>query len=278
MVSHAAKTTNRRDQYLPQRYLRNFIDPARKKQSRPLWCIDLKTNRWKERSPKEIGYIDGFYDFATENTTAEHPDLTFKRLENDFPRIRAQIIQDGFVSWVQYKEFPFAYMQMIRARSPLFFDQWSAQAQTMKVARVTKVLHDPVKGDGVQHDGFRPMTKAEIQDWTIGQMRAEINKSADWLANFNWALRYTDSPHDPVITSDSPFVSIGTSADIGTALTDPETLLYFPICWQAFLFGSIRRFDVETEPFHPATPEQMRRAYRDNGRKFLVSPQKLGDF
>ncbi len=238
----------------------------------------MHTSRWREGSAKEIGYIDGFYDFATENATAEHPDLTFKRLENDFPRIRSQIIQDGFGSWVQHKDFLLAYMQMIRARSPLFFDQWNAHAQTMKVAKVTKVLHDPVKGDGVQHDGFRPMTKAEIQDWTIGQMREEIKKGADWLSNFHWALRWTDSPIDPVITAESPFVSTGKSADLVTALTDPETLLFFPICWQMFLFGSIRRFDVETERFHPATLQQVRRAYRENERKFLVSPQRLDDF
>ena len=278
MGSHTEKTTNRRDHYLPQGYLRGFIDPARKKQSKPLWCFDLQTNRWRERSPKEIGYIDGFYDFATENTTAEHPDLTFKHLENNFPRVRAQIIQDGFASWVQHKEFLLAYMQMLRARSPLFFDQWNAHAQTMSVTRVMKILHDPVLGHGVQHDGFRPMTKAEIQDWIIGQMREEIKKGADWLSNFHWALRYTDSPNDPVITAESPFVSIGRSADEGTALTDPETLIYFPICWQAFLFGSIRRFDVETEQFHPETLQQVRRAYCDNERKFLVSPQKLDNF
>ena len=106
-------------------------------------------------------------------------------------------------------------------------------------------------------------------------MREEIKKGADWLSNFHWALRYTDSPNDPVITAESPFVSIGTSADVGTALTDPETLIYFPICWQAFLFGSVRRFDVETERFHPGTLQHVRRGYRDNGRKFLVSPQKL---
>jgi hypothetical protein len=86
---------------LPQGYLRGFIDPARKdkkKYPKPLWCFDLQANRWRERNPKEIGYIDGFYDFATENTTAEHPDLTFKRLENDFPRVRSQIIP----RWVRF--------------------------------------------------------------------------------------------------------------------------------------------------------------------------------
>src|SRR5450755_4878811 len=105
IVSNQLKTTNRRDHYLPQGYLRGFIAPARRKLSKPLWCFDLHTKKWRERAPKEIGYIVGFYDYAIENTTAEHPDLTFQRLENDFPRVRAQIIQEGFSSWIQHKEF-----------------------------------------------------------------------------------------------------------------------------------------------------------------------------
>lgn len=32
-----------------------------------------------------MGYIDGFYDLAAENTAAERPDITFKRLKSDFP-------------------------------------------------------------------------------------------------------------------------------------------------------------------------------------------------
>jgi len=269
------KTTNRRDHYLPQGYLCGFIAPARRKLQKPLWCFDLHTKKWRERAPKEIGYIDGFYDYAIENTTAEHPDLTFQRLENDFPRVRAQIIQEGFSSWIQHKEFLLAYMQMIRARSPLFFDQWSLQTQTMTVATVTNVIEGPINRTGVQHDGFRATTQAEIKNWTISKMREEINKGADWLSKFHWALRYTDSPNDPVITADSPFISIGISTNVETALADPETLLYFPICWQAFLFGNIRPFDVETDRFHPSMLQKVRNAYCENGLRFLVSPQKL---
>jgi hypothetical protein len=109
IVSAKQKTKNRRDHYLPQGYLRGFIDPARANLPKPLWCFHLHTKKWKERSPKQIGYIDGFYDYAIENTAAEHPDITFKRLENDFPRIRAQILKDGFRSWIDHKEFLLAY-------------------------------------------------------------------------------------------------------------------------------------------------------------------------
>ena len=187
------KETNRSDHYLPQGYLRGFIDPARRREQKPLWCYDLHSKRWRERSSKEIGCIGGFYDFGIENTTVEHSDQTFKQFENKFPRIRARIVQEGFSTWIQHKDFLLSYMQMIRARSPLFFDQWRAQAETMSVATITKVLHDPVKGHGVQHDGLRPMTSAEIQNYTIGQMRDDIKKGVDWLGNFHWALRYTES-------------------------------------------------------------------------------------
>lgn len=275
-MSSRQKTKNRRDHYLPQGYLRGFIDPARAELPKPLWCFHLHTRKWKERSPKQIGYIEGFYDYAIENTVAEHPDITFKRLENDFPRVRAQILEDGFRSWTNHKEFLLAYLQMIRARSPLFFDQWREQSKTIRVATITEVLSDKsFKVDSLQG---RPMTEAEIQNWTISKMREEIKKGPDWLANFHWALRYTDSPGDPVITADQPLVMLGKSTDAVTALKDPETLIYFPICWRAFLFGSVRRFDVETERFYPDTLQSVRRAYIDNGRKFLVSPQKLDGF
>jgi hypothetical protein len=273
-VSQKEKAKDRRDHYLPRAYLKGFIDPAREHLSQPLFLFDLKRRRWKHRSPKQIGYIDGFYDFAAENNGAEHPDVTFQRLENDFPAVRSKIISDGFASWIDHKEFLLQYMQMIRARSPLFFEQWREQAKTIQMTRITEVLHD-VNAVRVDSSEWRRMTKGETQDWTIAKMREEIKKGTDWLANFHWALRYTDSPVGPVITADHPFVSIGTSTDTATAINDPETLVYFPICWQAFLFGSIRKFDIETEKFHPDTLRRVRRAYFENGRDFLVSPSEI---
>jgi len=232
------KTKNRRDHYLPQSYLRGFIDPVRLDQSKPLWCFHPSIQKWRERSPKQIGYIDGFYDYAIENTIAEHPDTTFKRLENDFPTVRKEILEDGFQSWVNHKEFLLAYMQMIRARSPLFFDQWREQSKVIRVSTITDVLSDrSLKVDSLQG---RPMTEDEIQNWTISKMREEIKKGPDWLENFSWALRYTNSPTEPVVTAEQPLICIGRSADVASALKDPETLIYFPMCWQASLFGSIR--------------------------------------
>jgi hypothetical protein len=153
---------------------------------RNLFGVFIWTPNGWNAAPKQIGCIDGFYDYAIENTVAEHPDITFKRLENDFPGVRDQIVKDGFRSWIDQKKFLLSYMQMIRARSPLFFDQWREQSKAILVATITEVGAD---GRSLKVDSLegRPPTEAEIQNWTISKMREEIKKGPDWLENFHWA-------------------------------------------------------------------------------------------
>jgi hypothetical protein len=118
--------TNRRDHYLPQGYLRGFIDPAREDRDRPLWYFDIPSRKWSQKSPKQIGFEEGFYDIGTDNPVLEHPDVTFGQFERQFPLIREQIKADGWESWVDHKSFLLSYIQMMRARSPLFFAQQNA--------------------------------------------------------------------------------------------------------------------------------------------------------
>jgi hypothetical protein len=272
-VSLSQKAKDRRDHYLPQAYLRGFIDPARSHLQKPLWCFHPQTNQWRERSPKQIGYIDGFYDYAIDNTSAEHPDITFKKLENDFPAVRSRIIKD-FRVWTDHKKFLLSYMQMIRARSPLFFDEWREQAKSIRVAKIVEVGAD---GRSLRVDSLqgRPLTGPETKNWTIAKMREEISKGPDWMAEFHWALRYAESASNPFIAAEQPLLFEGRTADRASALKDPETLIYFPICWQACLFGSLRIFDIETGLFDPTDMERARRAYIQTGRRFLISPSKL---
>jgi len=177
---------------------------------------------------------------------------------------------------MDHKEFLLAYMQMIRARSPLFFEQSREQSKSIRVATITDVLSD--KRIKVESLEGRPMTEGEIQNWTISKMREEIKKGPDWMGTFHWALRYTDSPKDSFITAEQPLLCIGNSADLATTLKDPGALIYFPLCWQAALFGSVQRFDVATERLHPDTLQLVRRACIETGQEFLVSSQKLDGF
>jgi hypothetical protein len=78
--------------------------------------------------------------------------------------------------------------------------------------------------------------------------------------------------------TETPFLAAGDrGGEIGEMLQDPETLLYFPICWQACLFGSPRRFDKKTDNFGPQDMQTFRKKYRTFAKQFLISPTKLDD-
>jgi hypothetical protein len=77
MRSSAVPNMNRRDHYLPQGYLRGFIDPARRGFSQPLWHFDILNGLWSQRSPREVGYRNGFYDYVTNETGLSTADSAF---------------------------------------------------------------------------------------------------------------------------------------------------------------------------------------------------------
>jgi hypothetical protein len=106
--------------------MRGFIDPARENLPQPLWHLDIPYQRWSMRSTKQIGHGTGFYDYAgtaPELDSLESADDAFRELENDFPRIRGRLLSKHFRNWHKHLGFLLRYMQMIRARSPLFFAQ-----------------------------------------------------------------------------------------------------------------------------------------------------------
>jgi hypothetical protein len=66
------------------------------------------------------------------------------------------------------------------------------------------------------------------------------------MGTFNWCLRYTNSIVDSFVTGQQPVVLEGPAPNSTEAMTHPDTLIWFPICWQACLIGSLRRFDEGT--------------------------------
>jgi hypothetical protein len=270
----------RRDHYLPQGYLRGFIDPTRERESQPLWVLDVAHSKWYMRGPKQVAHGEGFYDYAGESPELEQletADEAFLELENAWPMMRDKLITDGFRHWRHHRKFFFRFMQMLRARSPLFFEQKQAEGQALRTWTVKEVHPD---GKTITVDSIEPKPPSEtyIKNRTIHHMRDEIKKGADWLWNFDWALRYTDSVDNPFVISEAPFLAIGDQpGEIGKMLQDPETLLYFPICWQACLFGSRRRFDKKTDKFGAQDMRTFRKKYRTFAKQFLISPSKLDD-
>jgi Protein of unknown function (DUF4238) len=96
---------NRRDHYVPQGYLKGFIDPARAENDRPLWCLNKSRNLWERKSTKQICHVVGMYDFSSDAIDAEHADVTFKSMEDGFPAIRSRMREVNFGNWRH--ELPF---------------------------------------------------------------------------------------------------------------------------------------------------------------------------
>jgi hypothetical protein len=269
----------RRDHYLPQGYLRGFIDPAREDEEQPLWLLDARYNKWYPRATKQVAHGEGFYDYAgnsPELEDLETADEAFSELENGFPGIRDKLIANEFHNWKHHRKFLFRFMQMLRARSPLFFEQLQVEGRALKTLTVKEVLDNKT----ITVDSLEPKPPSDvfIKNRTIHLMKEEIKKGGDWLWNFDWALRYTDSINNPFVMTEAPFLVVGDQpGEIRQNINHTESLVYFPICWQACLFGSRRRFDKKTDRLGPEDMKVLRRQYRSFAKQFLASPTKLDD-
>jgi hypothetical protein len=266
---------NRRDHYLPQGYLCGFIDPARTDRQRPLWHFDIPNRVWSEKSPREVGYRFGFYDYATRSVGLETADSVFAPLESTFPKVRDTLISTGFRGWREdFLEFLLCYVQMIRARSLLFFERVQEEGKNLRALTVEAVSPDR-KSLKVRSMIPEPLPRAFIRNWTITQMKEEIQKGPAWLSDLNWAIRLCDSPGESFIISEIPFVAQGRYSQAADVFRDPEVLLFFPLCWQACLIGSPRPFDVETDKFGKEDTRRVQKIYRETAELFLLSATKI---
>jgi hypothetical protein len=274
------KKTKRKDHYIPQGYLRGFIDPSRAGLPKPLWCLDIPTNTWSPRSTSEVAQYRGFYDYAGAKAAIAElvpADNAFVRLENDYPGVRDAIVSSGFAEWTKHREFLLSFMRMMGVRSPLFRQQKIEEGKMIRALVIEEVNHElnTIKVKSLTPSRVAP---AFIRNRAITQMREEIEKGAAWLTDFHWALRFTDSVAEPFITSELPFAAEGPPGDLKDILAHPDTLLVFPLSWQACLFGSLRKFDIETDKFDTADMRTTRRKYRAWASQFLLSPIKLDQF
>jgi hypothetical protein len=270
----------RRDHYLPQGYLRGFIDPAREGVPQPLWKLDIGSKQWSERSTKQLGHITGFYDYAgevPEIASLPSSDEIFSELENKFPIIREKLLllrEKAFRNWTKHLPFFLRYMDMLRARSPLYFAQKEVEGKNTPTWTI-----DRVEGRTITLKSMEPSPPSDvfIKNLTLSHMRGQIQKQGVWWGDFNWALRYTDSVTEPFVTSEAPFVAEGPVSSLADAIQHPDTLLYFPVCWQVCLFGSRSRFNRGTDKVDLHDVRVLRRKYRLFAEDFLISPTRLDD-
>lgn len=244
---------------------------------RPLWHFDIQHKKWSERSTKAVAYRTGLYDYAAgTGVNLESADNAFLRLENDFPSIRAQMVSTNFTQWQKHLDFFLSYMQMIRARSLLYLKEQEEAGKALQTFVIERV-HDDRKTLTLRSMTPEPPPPAFIKNRTITEMRETIKAGADWLHGFNWALRITDSVTRPFVTTEAAFIMSGPCANREEAMQHPESLLSFPLCWQACLIGSRQFFHSETDKFGPEDMKAFPLKYHDSAEIFLLSPTKLDD-
>jgi hypothetical protein len=270
----SAPMMNRRDHYIPRGYLRGFIDPAREHLPQPLWYFDKPNGVWSPRSPREVGYRHGFYDYTVAQMGVETADMAFAELERTFPKVRKELVRKSFKNWKDYLDFLLRYIQMMRARSLLFFENQQRDGRNLRAFRVEEVSADRMSVR-VASMTPEPLPEPFIKNWTITNMRSEIAKGPAWLTELNWALRTCESPALPFVVSELPFLGVGPRADVAEALREPETLLFFPICWQACLIGSRQYFDIESDKFGAEDMQRFARMYRESANLFVISPSRV---
>jgi hypothetical protein len=267
---------NRKDHWLPQGYLRGFIGPSRASRFRPLWCYFVHKQRWEERSPSEIAYGKGFYDYAegTDYSAATHPDCAFAALEREFPTRREEMAAARFENWEQHRGFLLDFIQMVRARSPLAMRQQEAEARKLRGATITKVHPDGRRLE-VGSLELRPLPDRAVRNITISKMLEEVKAGASWMNPLDWCLRYTGSEDSPFCATDQALFLIGTVRDPRMTiefLTHPDTVLVFPLSWQACLFGSTRKFAKAYDSAYPAQLANVRGDQKRHANRFVVSP------
>ena len=261
---------NRRDHYIPRGYLQGFVDPTRRRVEKPLWYLDVPRGTWSEKSSREIGYRIGFYDYS--GVEVEDAETIFIEFENKFPVLIRKLAPDKFAGWKEHLDFFLHYMQMMRARSLRFFEEQHERNKSLRGWIVEEVIDErTVKVRSLE---AQPLPESFITNRALSEMCDEIRKGPAWLKEFNWALRYCESPLSPFVISEQPVVVIGPHQQLIDSVKDECSLLFFPLCWQACLIGSRQFFDVETSGFGEHDMQLMRKMYMDSA-KFVVSPTKL---
>ena len=274
MSANAQGTANRNrlDHVLPQGYLAGFTSLSQKGQ---VWVYDSKEEYWFGTGTQRIGAIRGFYDYSEGSDTDQTADQAFAQLEAKFPLVRRELVENSFSNWPAHLDFLLRFAQMLRARSELFRQQHMAHTRRQTMFEITEVL--PEKQLRVRP--FQPADQGEydtlLKNKAITDMRKEIARSAAWLFELHWSLRFSVNPTDPVITTDHPVVVYGRRPTLKEALLDPNTLVFFPVCWQACLVGSMAKFDKETDAFHPDDLIRLRGIHLRLAQRFVFSPSQV---
>jgi Protein of unknown function (DUF4238) len=271
-----AQPRGRLDHLLPQGYLEGFTNPSTPGR---LSVFGIERQQWFESTPRKVAAINGFYDYSPDSAPDQTADQAFKEFEERFPNIRRELVANRFSGWQSHLEFLLRYAQMLRSRSELFRKQTVTNARQKRMVRVKEVFNDPASGKtSIKYEELTETAEERekfFRNMAITTMRLEIAKGAAFFSQLHWCLRIATAVTDPVITGDDAVVVEGKVPTLEAALTDADTLIFFPVCRHACLIGSPAKFDLETEAFHASDVKLLQSRYLKGECRFAYSPKRL---
>jgi hypothetical protein len=219
------------------------------------------------------------YDFSNDAIEAEHADVTFKSMEDGLRPIREGLVPNGFAGWHQHIEFLLPYMQMIRVRSPQYFVEQGQAVADSFIGRITSIDETRTK---VTYDNSEPLSEDQVHDMTLTKMREEFAKGPSWMADLHWQFRTTFDTHNPVVTSEQPLFVKGERPQTEPTITmdlitDPQSEVYFPLCWQACIVGRSTPFDKDVVPFEQDNLLLLRHMIAEMAPEYVIAPQIVDD-
>ena len=246
----------RRDHYVPQGYLRGFIHPQQENRPKPLWVLDVGRGKWSEKSPSQIGWKRGFYDYSGGTSPDATADDAFRRLENDFPVIRDRIREQGYASWIRHRDMLVAFAVMMAARSLLFREQVLPQEYPSLATGST--------GDDAD------------KDLAITLMMEEMRRMPRQWEGYDWVLRHTKEPENPFIASDQIVGMRGNAPTLAEAVQNNDFWLFCPLSWDMCLLASSQPLDANpTAPHQLEHVAELQTLMRLQARKFVASPTQI---
>jgi hypothetical protein len=274
------KERGRRDHILPVGYLEGFCGP-----NKLLEVFHIEEKRWFPQKTENVAWQDGFYDYSEGAAPDQTADQAFYEYETKFPKLRRELIASNFSDWRKHLDFLIRYLNMIRVRTPLFREQFlQALAQTPPMV-IDEVLekhpHATKPGMVSMKAKIKPMAetgeelKTAYRNFSISKMRADMQAVPQHFFDFDWCLRFTMDPKKPIITADDAIRLEGPDPRKFNPLRHMDTVIYFPLCWQACLIGRPHVQTPKTKIFSSSRLMELEAKYLASLCRFAYSPIKL---
>src|ERR1039458_3158052 len=107
------------DHYVPQTYLRGFVDPQEEGSPEPLRVFTKLRHTWSRKSTKSVCAFRGFETHSDPQIESDLRKMLWAG-ENSWPAVLAELRKGDFGGWAAQLPLLINFMALLSLRSPLF--------------------------------------------------------------------------------------------------------------------------------------------------------------